>query len=63
MNQHDIYLNRLNELRTISDDPKIHILDRIDALLEMAEIAHREPHTWLPAIRFARQLIREDMVE
>lgn len=54
-------LDMIAELNAVGSNERIHILARIDAYLEIVELAHRDPHVWMKAVHNARDLIRQDL--
>jgi hypothetical protein len=55
----DRLLDTISELNADGENESLHILDRIDALLELAQITQRDAQVSGAAIRKARDLIRD----
>lgn len=53
----DIYLNEIKRLNAIGEDERMHILDRVDAYLELAQLIQRDVQQAWTAVRKARDLI------
>lgn len=54
------YLDTIAELNAVGSDERLHILDRIDAYLELALLTYKDPHKWMSAVHNARDLIKQD---